>query len=511
MPLSMFSERWGWGQLPAGPSRKASKEYSLLRDVSVLLLLTALGLLIAGYHPGCEDDGVYLTAIKHDLAPALYPHDANFFALQLQATVFDTAVAGLIQLSHVPAGIVILALHALTIFLVLWGCLRIARRCFRETCAQWSGVTLVAVLLTLPVAGTALYLVDQNLHPRAMATAALLAAVLAVLDRKWLLSGALLALATAIHPLMGCYGISVCFFLAWKPAAAPAWSSAGALLPLSWVFEPASRAWYAAANTRAYYFLSRWEWYEWLGVFAPLALLWWFRRIALRDRNPALARLSGRLVLYGLFQLGVALALLVPPNLGRLMSFQPMRFLHLLYLLFVLLAGGLLGQYLLRSKRLRWAALFLPLAAAMLFAQRQTYSASAHFEFPGSAPSNPWLRAFNWIRQNTPVTSSFAIGPSYMERPGEDYHSFRALAERSSLADLTKDAAVVTQVPSLAPLWLEQVQAQSGWEHFGTRDFQRLHARFGVDWLVLEQPGVLGLDCPYQNEALRVCRVGGFK
>src|ERR1019366_6352007 len=92
------------------------KSHPLLRDVFALLLLTALGLAIAGYDPGCEDDGVYLSAIKHDLAPALYPHDADFFALQLQATVFDRAVAGLIRLSHVPAGIVILALHALTIF-----------------------------------------------------------------------------------------------------------------------------------------------------------------------------------------------------------------------------------------------------------------------------------------------------------------------------------------------------------------------------------------------------------
>jgi hypothetical protein len=190
------------------------------------------------------------------------------------------------------------------------------------------------------------------------------------------------------------------------------------------------------------------------------------------------------------------------------MPFQPMRFLHLLYLLFVLLAGGLLGERLLRSRRLRWVALFLPLAALMWFAQRQTYPASAHFEFPGTAASNPWLRAFDWIRLNTPIASSFAAGPSYMQRPGEDFHSFRALAERSILADVTKDAAVATQVPSLAPLWLEQVQAQSGWEHFGTQDFERLHDRFGVDWLVLEQPGVSGLDCPYQNEALRVCRAG---
>lgn len=494
-----------------GQTKIALKNHPLLRDVFALLLLTALGLAIAGYHPGCEDDGVYLSAIKHDLAPALYPHDADFFALQLQATVFDRAVAGLIRLSHVAAGIVILALHALTIFFILWGCLRIGRRLFRETWAQWSGVALVAVLLTLPVAGTALYLVDQNLHPRAMATAAILAAIIAVLDRKWLPAGALLVLAVAFHPMMACYGISFCLLLAWKPAAAPASSAAFALMPLSWVFGPVSKAWYVAADTRAYYFLWRWEWYEWLGVFAPLAFLWWFRRLGIRDRNPVLAHLATRLAVYGVFQLGVAIVLLAPPNLARLESFQPMRFLHLLYLLFVLLAGGLLGQKLQRTGRLRWAVLVLPLAAAMFLAQRQTYSASAHLEFPDTVPSNRWLQAFDWIRENTPVTSFFAIGPDYMERPGEDFHSFRALAERSSLADVTKDASVVTQVPRLAPLWLEQVQAQSGWEHFGARDFQRLHARFGVDWLVLEQPGVLGLDCPYQNDSLRVCRVGGSK
>ena len=499
----------GAGQV--GRAKIVVKNHPLLRDVCALLLLTALGLAIAGYHPGCEDDGVYLTAIKHDLAPALYPHDADFFALQLQATVFDKAVAALIHLSHVPAGIVILTLHALTIFFILWGCLRIGRRSFRETCAQWSGVTLVAILLTLPVAGTALYLVDQNLHPRAMATAAILAAILAVLDRKWLLAGALLVLAAVLHPMMACYGFSACFFLAWKPSAAPARPFAVLLMPLSWAFKPASKAWHVAADTRAYYFLSRWEWYEWLGVFAPLALLWWFRRIGLRDRNPALARLATRLVIYGVFQLAVAIALVVPPNLDRLKSFQPMRFLHLLYLLFVLLAGGLLGQKLLRAQPLRWAALFVPLAAVMFFAQRQTYPASPHLEFPGTVSSNRWLQAFDWIRGNTPVTSFFAIGPRYMERPSEDFHSFRALAERSVLADVTKDASVVTQVPSLAPRWLEQVEAQSGWEHFGTQDFERLHARFGVDWLVLERPAGLGLDCPYRNQTLSVCRAGGFK
>ncbi|HEY3742605.1 MAG TPA: hypothetical protein VGL53_22300 [Bryobacteraceae bacterium] len=482
----------------------------------MLALLTVLGVLIAGYHPGGEDDGVYLSAIKRDLNPALYPHDADFFALQLQATVFDKAVAGLVRATRIPADVVILTLHVLTIFFVLWGCLRIARRCFTEPAAQWLGVALVAALLTLPVAGTALYLIDQNLHPRAMATAAILAAIAAVLDRKWIFAGALLILATVFHPMMGAYGISFCIFLAWKPTDARVAAESRAVLvyaamPLGWIFEPTSKAWHLAANTRGYYFLSRWEWYEWLGVFAPLVILWWFRWIGRRARNEPLERLSTRLVFYAILQFAVAVVILNVPSFARLRSFQPMRFLHLLYLLMALLGGGLLGQWLQRRRQLRWAALLVPLAAVMFFAQRQTYAATAHLELPAAAPSNSWLAAFDWIRLNTPVDSFFAVGPHYMERPGEDYHSFRALAERSSLADITKDASVATQVPSLAPVWLEQVEAQKGWDHFGLNEFEHLHAQFGVDWLVIEKPGVAGLDCPYENAALRVCRIGAIR
>jgi len=494
-------------------TKMALRVRPLLRDVSGLLLLALAGLLIAGYHPGCEDDGVYLAAIKHDLAPALYPHDADFFVLQSQATVYDKAVARLIHLTGIPTGALILALHVLTIFLILWGCLRIARRGFPgEAGAQWFGVSLVAVLLTLPVAGTALYLVDQNLHPRAIATAAILAAIVAVVDKKRILAGAFLVLAVVFHPMMACYGISLCLFLAWKPAPGPIPEPvAMGLAPLGWIFEPTSKAWHVAANTRGYFFLSRWEWYEWLGVFGPVVILWWFRRMALHGRNAVTARLSTRLILYGVFQFGVAIVLLNIPGLERWRSFQPMRFLHLVYLMMVLLAGGFLGQYLQRTGRWRPFALILPLAAVMFLAQRQTYAASQHLELPGIPPSNPWVQAFDWIRQNTPVNGFFAAGASYMSRPGEDFHSFRALAERSILADITKDAPVATQVPRLAPLWLDQVEAQSGWEHFTRADFERLHAKFGVDWLLLEKPAQAAaiLDCPYENDALRVCRIGG--
>ena len=91
---------------------------------------------------------------------------------------------------------------------------------------------------------------------------------------------------------------------------------------------------------------------------------------------------------------------------------------------------------------------------------------------PGTRLTNPWLQAFAWIRINTPTDAYFAMDPHYLEAPGEDYHSFRALAERSQLADAVKDTAVVTQVPELGPAWEKQVDAQAGWRKFQARRFR---------------------------------------
>ena len=52
------------------------------RNLLLAVLFTALGFCVMGYHPGAEDDGIYLAAVKADLHPALFPHNADFFRLQ---------------------------------------------------------------------------------------------------------------------------------------------------------------------------------------------------------------------------------------------------------------------------------------------------------------------------------------------------------------------------------------------------------------------------------------------
>ena len=57
------------------------------------------------------------------------------------------------------------------------------------------------------------------------------------------------------------------------------------------------------------------------------------------------------------------------------------------------------------------------------------------------------------------------------------------------------------------PGWLNELDAQSGWRSFQKTDFERLKSQMGVDWVVLANPPVAGLICPYQNARVSVCRV----
>src|SRR5271166_6434182 len=101
-------------------------------------LLTVSAFLVMGYHPGLEDDAFYLAAIKRDLNPALFPHDAEFFRLQFQATIFDKFVALSVRLTHLPVSWTVLLWQMAGIFFLLHGCWRISRRCFAQPAAQWS-------------------------------------------------------------------------------------------------------------------------------------------------------------------------------------------------------------------------------------------------------------------------------------------------------------------------------------------------------------------------------------
>jgi hypothetical protein len=147
------------------------------------------------------------------------------------------------------------------------------------------------------------------------------------------------------------------------------------------------------------------------------------------------------------------------------------------------------------------------MAAGMWFAQAGAYPASPHVEWPGVTGDSSWMQAMYWIRANTPKEAVFALDPNYMALPGEDQHGFRAVAERSVLADQRKDSGPVALFPQLAEEWKREVSAQSGWDKFGKDDFERLARGYPVTWVVTRAPGPDFAVCPYRNKDQAVCHL----
>ncbi|HXM22521.1 MAG TPA: hypothetical protein VN948_14795 [Terriglobales bacterium] len=478
-----------------------------LKDFFLLSLLTLGALLVHGYHPWAEDAEIYLPGVEKILHPELFPFNAQFFESHARLTFFPNFIAASVRVSHLPLDVVLLFWQLTSIFLLLLACWQLISKCFADQRARWAGVATVAALLTLPVAGTALYIMDQYINPRNLAAFAAIFAIAKVVDGKYFHAGFFLVFAAAIHPLMSVFVLSYCAVLLCIKEFDRWFASLGCLLPFGISFEPPSPAYHQVALSHSYFYLLRWHWYEWLGVVAPMVLLWWFSRVARSQQLRNLNLLCRALIVYEFVYLLAGVLLSIPARFESLARFQPMRSLYVLYVLFFLFAGALLGEYVLRNRVWRWAALFVPLCAGMFLVQRALFPASADIEWPGAAPKNQWVQAFDWIRTNTPRDAVFALDPFHMNIPGEDANGFRAIAQRSMLADAVKDSGAVSMFPPMAEEWLEQVQSQSGWKTFQSQDFRRLQAEYGVNWVVLQQPGAPGLDCPYQNAAVLVCRV----
>ncbi len=494
-----------------------------------LALLTAASVLVHGYHLGLEDQAIYLPGIEKAIDPHLFARDADLFLPQTRPTMMTPLIAACVRISHLSLETVVFLAQVASLFALLWGCWCVARRCFRSVEACWAAVALVAALLTMPVAGTSLYIADTYLAPRTPATAIILFCVADCMDRRWFRPMILILAAAALHIQMAFYGVLLCGFI-WMNLRAgggvPQLEAAGVaaesgeraglarsgvrgalVLPFQSLFEPGSPAWLEASRTRAQHYLLRWEWYMWLGAVAPLAILCAFARLARRGGQTGAALLARSTMQFGILGFVAALVLTLPPQFERLTPYQPMRTAHLVTLIFLLLTGGFLGQYLLQRRYLRWMLLFVPLGFGMFYAQRQVLPASEHLELPGRSTQNRWLQAFAWVRGNTPQDAYFALDPEYMARPGEDQHGFRAFSRRSMMADALKDSGVAVLFPGAAPRWQRESHALDNWQHFTSADFAKLHAEFAVDWVILEKPVRLPFACPYENDRVAVCRI----
>jgi hypothetical protein len=520
----------------------ARNERGQHRRFAVVLVscVTVFALGVSGYHPYAEDGGLYLAGVERLLDPGLFAHNAAFVLEPTRYSLFAATVAAVVRVSHFDLPVVFFGLHLASIWMMLLATWMLACRCWPERAARAGAVVLVACWFSLPVAGTALALMDPYLTARSISTPCMVFALVGMLDATestgfgaastnricgallWLVS---IALAAVMHPLMAGYAFAATLFLACARSRRPGirvWGSValGAAAPgiaecLNFTARPETAAYRHIALTRMYWFPAEWSWYEVLGLIAPLIILAVFAmqfsaRAASQEETGATHPLCCAAIAAGASAWLVATCLARPDSSAYLVArLQPLRIFQFVYFVMALVLGAMLGSSLLRDRTSRWVGTLLVLGGIMLVANRRAFSNSYHLELPGNVSHNAWVEAFLWIKGNTPKNAVFALDPDYINASGEDAQCFRAIAERSALPDYSKDGGEASIAPELTGAWTAGQQAQQGLNVPSTTDAMRIAVLrpAAVTWVVLDAYISTRLDCPYTNSAVRVCRL----
>ncbi len=481
-----------------------------------LALITAGAIGIAGYHLGVEDGEIYLPAAQKLLHPALYPFGTEFFQSHEHLSLFAPILAWTARLVHLSMDWTVFLWYVLTTFALMVSCWLLASVIFTSARARWSSVLIIATILAMPVTNTGLLMMDPYMTARSFSTPLTMFGLTAFLVRRYKLA-VLLTLATAaIHPQMAAYLVFPAALL-WivdrgQITAADPVPVSGiflSIIPVGFHLAPAHGAYREALYARGFYFLSTWTWYHWLGLLGPLAFLVWFWKAKLHGTTQEFNRISFVLIPFGIVSILAGAIISSTHDLDMYARLQPLRCFHLITLVFMLMFAGVIGQYT-STKKLRWAVpvLLTGLTVGMGYVGYATYPNSPRVEIPGRVDrANAWLDTTNWIRRNTPRDAVFAVDSRYFLDQGIDVHGFRALSERSALADYYKDGGVVAIFPNLAPEWKQMSDATFGLNNFNTEQFTRLAREYPVTWTVIHGAAPTGMNCPYDRQGYAVCQI----
>lgn len=511
-------------------ANKPESRSRFISPVAFTVLLTVVAVVVHGYHPYAEDAGVYLPGVLKLLHPELYPRWTGFVTAQSRFSLFAATIAGLVRISGMGVMTCMFAIYVASIWATLLAAWQLIARSSQSTVARYAAVSIFALCLTTPIAGTSLILMDPYVTARTISTPCGLFALVGAIDlissfnssgkfplRSIALCGGSLLIAGLMHPLMAAYAagsvlLLVCSSIsdfrfrmtAFTGIALLAIAVAAALN----LIAPSQPPEYGAiALTRTYWFLTAWHWYEIAGLILPLLLLAAIARNSrvLNERARWLAQMA---VSAGLIGLTVSLLFAHQHCHSYLVAMlQPLRIFQMVYIVLILLVGAVLGERFLRNSGLRWCAVLGPLAILMLFVQIRTFRHSSHLEFPWASPTNDWERGFLWVRENTHTDSAVALDADYINSPGEDAQNARAIMQRSTPPDNAKDGGIGAIEPDLSAAWTAGKHLQS--DLGAISDSQRL-ARLRqahIQWLVLPSQSATELPCSYRNNAMKVCRI----
>jgi hypothetical protein len=479
---------------------------------AALLFCLLATLNTGGYRFGASDQAFYLPAVQRHLDPDSFPRDRQIIDDQDRLNAFTTLVAAGVRVTGLTPEYWFAGTYLAALVLLFGGYVAFGRALGLSTWAQLA--CAAAMTLRHRVGVTGVNTLEYYGHPRMLAFAVGLWAVVAALRRRIWLSFLIVGLAFVVHPTtalwfgvwVGIAAIIVDRTHRWWFTAAAGVVAVATLWvvvagPLSTQLVRMDAAWRGVLASKDYVFPNAWRLSAWayaaLYVLVVGGVYWWRHRRTLTD-VPETGMVAGLFTLLAVFLLtlpavaaGVALA--VQFQVSRV--FWMFDVVGSIYLAWAVADGPAHETSSRRRPRPRQAITLAVLVLAAV-ARGGYVKWVEHPERPVAQlglPADDWQDAMRWLR-TTPTHTLILAHPGHARMYGT---SVRVAAGRDVLLEEVKDAAMSMYSRRVALDVADRIDAIGDFAAMTPDHARALAARYGVDYLITEHP--LDLPVAYRN------------
>lgn len=483
-----------------------------------VLLLTAATLNSGGYHYGIGDQAFYVPAVLEHMEPALFPRDDDLIEAEDRLILFTEVIAWFSRTTRVPLPVCFLALHVATLLLLFGAIIRFGLSFYASA---WTAAALAAAMtLRHRITQTAANTLEGYFHPRLLAFALGVSALVAILREKPLPAIALVGVAMLVHPTTALFFgvvVAVSIFVL-RPAWRRQLLALGAILfaafirmawqgPLAGRFVMIDDTWQAVLRVKDYLYPTEWGLSAWIvNLSYPVlivAIFVWRRRsnVALPAERGLVA---GALALLGLFLVSLPF---VTARVALAVQLQVSRVFWLLdFVATVCVVWALSEAPWWRSpaRRVRPAAVLFALVTTASLCRGAWVTFVEHPNRPPfsvDVPESAWDDAMDWLRR-TPADAHVLAHPGHAWLYGT---SVRVAAARDVFLEEVKDSAIGMYSREAAMRVLERIRVVGGFNEMTPERALELARAYDIDYLVTERS--LALPLAYQNSTFRIYRL----
>lgn len=482
---------------------------------ALVVAASALAILNSGgYRYGVSDQAFYLPAVLQHLDLSLFPRDRDLLHVQDCFLLFDDVAAAVARVTGSTLPVLFLGAFLVGLVVYFAGVIALGLTWYRS----WWSVSALVMLMTLRhrLARTGANTLEGYLHPRMLAFAVGLWAVVAFLRGRSAFAIALVAAAAVIHPTTAlwfaiCWGVAIAVAEPrWRPVLAAGAAVAGVAAawllwsgPLRSQLVTIDEQWMSVLLIKDYLFPANWPVWAWAANLSyPIVV--WFGYRARTTRGLAHPR-ERALVWGGLSLVAVLLAsvplTMVPIALAVQLQvprvFWMLDAMTALYLVWfaVEYPGAALER---RTTTRRWVPVVFALLAVSRGVFIMTVERPDRRVIQMAPPDDEWTDVMRWLDQ-TPVDAHVLADPNHVSSAGA---SARGLGRRDLFLEASKDGAIAIYSRTVASRFLERSAALGDFAALTPDRALALAAKYDLAYLLTERS--MALPEVYTNERFRV-------